>query len=99
MSGFGAAPVKDEGAAITYDDAQEAYTARYTHETIALGFSITEEAVEDNLYDSSRHATPRLWRVASSTPRKSKVQHSSTRASPVKLVATASRCSTLLTRW
>ena len=52
LSGFGAAPVKDEGAAISYDDAQEAYTARYTHETIALGFSITEEAVEDNLYDS-----------------------------------------------
>ena len=52
LSGFGAAPVKDEGAAIAYDDAQEAYTARYTHETIALGFSITEEAVEDNLYDS-----------------------------------------------
>jgi hypothetical protein len=52
LSGFGAAPVKAEGAAIAYDNAQEAFTARYTHETIALGFSITEEAIEDNLYDS-----------------------------------------------
>lgn len=52
LSGFGAAPVKAEGAAIQYDNAQEAWTARYTHETIALGFSITEEAIEDNLYDS-----------------------------------------------
>jgi hypothetical protein len=52
LSGFSAAPVKSEGAAIAYDNAQEAFTARYTHETIALGFSITEEAVEDNLYDS-----------------------------------------------
>jgi len=52
LSGFGAAPVKNEGSAIAYDNAQEAFTARYTHETIAMGFSITEEAVEDNLYDS-----------------------------------------------
>jgi hypothetical protein len=52
LSGFSAAPVKNEGSAIAYDNAQEAFTARYTHETIALGFSITEEAVEDNLYDS-----------------------------------------------
>jgi len=52
LSGFSAAPVKNEGAAIAYDNAQEAFTARYNHETIALGFSITEEAVEDNLYDS-----------------------------------------------
>jgi hypothetical protein len=52
LSGFSAAPVKSEGAAIAYDNAQEAFTSRYTHETIALGFSITEEAVEDNLYDS-----------------------------------------------
>ena len=51
LSGFGSAPVKQEGSAITFDDAQEAYTARYTHETIALAFSITEEAIEDNLYD------------------------------------------------
>ena len=52
LSGFSAAPVKPEGNAISYDNAQEAWTARYNHETIALGFSITEEAVEDNLYDS-----------------------------------------------
>ena len=52
LAGFGAAPVKNEGQAIAYDNAQEAFTARYSHETIALGFSITEEAVEDNLYDS-----------------------------------------------
>jgi len=52
LSGFSAAPVKPEGQAIAYDNAQEAWTARYNHETIALGFSITEEAIEDNLYDS-----------------------------------------------
>jgi len=52
LSGFAAAPVKNEGAAIAYDNGQEAWTARYTHETIAYGFSITEEAMEDNLYDS-----------------------------------------------
>lgn len=52
LAGFGAAPVKNEGQGIAYDNAQEAWTARYNHETIALGFSITEEAVEDNLYDS-----------------------------------------------
>jgi hypothetical protein len=51
LSGFGQAPVKGEGSAISYDSAGEAYTARYTHETIALAFAITEEAVEDNLYD------------------------------------------------
>lgn len=52
LSGFGTAPVKSEGQAIDYDTAQEAYTSRYTHETIALGFSITEEAIEDGLYGS-----------------------------------------------
>ena len=52
LSGFSAAPVKAEGTALSYDNAQEAFTARYNHETIALGFSITEEAIEDNLYDS-----------------------------------------------
>ena len=52
LTGFAAAPVKTEGAAIAYDTAQEAWTARYTHETIAMGFAITEEAIEDNLYDS-----------------------------------------------
>ena len=51
LSGFGAAPTKSEGSAVNFDDANEAYTARYNHETIALAFSITEEAVEDNLYD------------------------------------------------
>ena len=50
-SGFGEAPVKSEGSGVSYDQAQEVYTARYTHETIALAFSLTEEAVEDNLYD------------------------------------------------
>jgi hypothetical protein len=52
LSGFGAAGVKSEGAALRYDNAQEAWSARYNHETIAMGFSITEEAMEDNLYDS-----------------------------------------------
>jgi hypothetical protein len=52
LSGFSAAPVKNEGASIRYDNGQEAWTARYNHETIAMGFSLTEEAIEDNLYDS-----------------------------------------------
>ena len=52
LSGFGSAPTKAEGSAIEYDNAQEAWSARYTHETVAMGFSITEEAIEDNLYDS-----------------------------------------------
>ena len=52
LSGFSAAAVKNEGAPIQYDNAQEAFTARYTHVTIAQGFSLTEEAIEDNLYDS-----------------------------------------------
>lgn len=52
LSGFGAAPTKAEGSAISYDNAQESYTARYNHETVAMGFAITEEAMEDNLYDS-----------------------------------------------
>jgi hypothetical protein len=52
LSGFSAAPVKNEGAPIAYDNGQEAWTARYTHVTIAQGFSLTEEAIEDNLYDS-----------------------------------------------
>ena len=51
LSGFGAAPTKSEGAAISFDNANEAFTARYNHETVALAFSITEEAIEDNLYD------------------------------------------------
>jgi hypothetical protein len=68
LSGFAAAPVKNEGAAIAYDNGQEAWTARYTHETIAYGFSITEEAVEDNLYDSlSARYTKALARSMSYT--------------------------------
>jgi len=51
LSGFGAAPTKQEGSGVTFDDANEAYTSRYNHETVAMAFSITEEAVEDNLYD------------------------------------------------
>ena len=68
LSGFSAAPVKNEGGAISYDNAQEAFTARYTHETIALGFSITDEAIEDNLYDSlSARYTKALARAMSYT--------------------------------
>jgi hypothetical protein len=68
LSGFSAAPVKAEGQAIAYDNAQEAWTARYNHETIALGFSITEEAVEDNLYDSlSKRYTKALARAMAYT--------------------------------
>ena len=68
LSGFSAAPVKNEGSAIAYDNAQEAWTARYNHETIALGFSVTEEAVEDNLYDSlSKRYTKALARAMAYT--------------------------------
>ena len=52
LGGFGNAEVKPEGSGVVYEAAQETFTARYTHETIAMGFSITEEAIEDNLYDS-----------------------------------------------
>ena len=68
LSGFGPAPVKSEGSAIAYDTAQEVFTARYNHETVALGFSITEEAIEDNLYDSlSARYTKALARAAANT--------------------------------
>ena len=68
LSGFGQAPVKGEGAAIVYDTAGEAFTARYTHNTIALAFAITEEAVEDNLYDKlSARYTRALARSMSNT--------------------------------
>jgi hypothetical protein len=68
LAGFSAAPVKNEGAAIAYDNAQETWTARYNHETIALGFSITEEAMEDNLYDSlSQRYTKALARAMAYT--------------------------------
>jgi len=68
LAGFGQAPVKSEGSAITYDTSQEVFTARYNHETVAMGFAITEEAVEDNLYDalSSRY-TKALARAMSYT--------------------------------
>ena len=52
FTGFGTAPIKAEGAAVSFDDAQESFTSRYTHETVALAFAITEEAMEDNLYDT-----------------------------------------------
>jgi len=68
LSGFDAAPVKDEGDAISYDAAQESFTARYNHETIAMGFAITEEAIEDNLYDSlSARYTKALARAMAHT--------------------------------
>lgn len=68
LAGFGQAPVKGEGSAITYDTAGESYTARYTHDTIALAFAITEEAVEDNLYDKlSARYTRALARSMSNT--------------------------------
>ena len=68
LSGFAAAPVKNEGSAIQYENGQEVWTARYNHETIALGFSLTEEAVEDNLYDSlSARYTKALARAMSYT--------------------------------
>jgi hypothetical protein len=68
LSGFNAAPVKNEGSAMAYDNAQEAWTARYNHETIVLGFSLTEEAIEDNLYDSlSQRYTKALARAMAYT--------------------------------
>ena len=68
LAGFSAAPVKPEGTAIAYDNAQEAWTARFNHETIALGFALTEEAIEDNLYDSlSARYTKALARAMSYT--------------------------------
>jgi hypothetical protein len=68
LSGFDSAPVKTEGAGVAYDQAQEVYTARYTHETIALAFSLTEEAVEDNLYASlSARYTKALARSMANT--------------------------------
>ena len=68
LSGFAAAPVKPEGSGISYDAAQESFTARYNHETIAMGFSITEEAMEDNLYDSlSARYTKELARAMAHT--------------------------------
>lgn len=68
LSGFAAAPTKTEGSALAYDNAQEVWTARYDHETIAMGFSITEEAMEDNLYESlSKRYTQALARAMAYT--------------------------------
>ena len=68
LSGFGAAPVKQEGAQVSFDSAQESFTARYNHETVAMGFSVTEEAMEDNLYDAlSARYTKALARAMSYT--------------------------------
>ena len=68
LSGFDAAPVKSEGSGVAFDSAQESFTARYTHETVALAFSITEEAIEDNLYDKlSARYTRALARSMSTT--------------------------------
>lgn len=68
LSGFGEAPIKTEGAGVQYDDAQEVYTARYTHQTVALAFALTEEAIEDNLYDKlSARYTKALARSMSQT--------------------------------
>ena len=73
LGGFSTAPVKGEGTAISFDDAQETYTARYTHETIALAFSITEEAIEDNFMIVLHRVTPRHWLVQWLKPSKSKL--------------------------
>ncbi len=69
LSGFGAAPTKQEGSGVTFDDANEAYTSRYNHETVAMAFSITEEAVEDNLYDklSARYTRALARSIAGAT--------------------------------
>jgi hypothetical protein len=68
LSGFAQAPTKGEGSAVTYDTAQETYTSRYSHETVALAFALTEEAIEDNLYDSlSARYTKALARSMAST--------------------------------
>ena len=68
LSGFGNAEVKAEGSAVSFDNANETFTSRYTHETIALAFAITEEAVEDNLYDSiAKRYTKALARSMANT--------------------------------
>jgi len=73
LSGFGEAAVKGEGASVTYDDAQEVYTSRYSHETIALAFALTEEAIEDNLYDKLCFlVTPRHWLAPWRSPSRSR---------------------------
>jgi len=93
LAGFSAAPVKNEGSAIAYDNAQEAFTARYTHETIALGFSITEEAIEDNLYDSlSARYTKALARAMAYTKQVKAAAVLNNGFNGLMLVVTACRC-------
>jgi hypothetical protein len=101
LSGFGSAPVKAEGSAIAYDNAQEAWTTRYNHETIALGFSITEEAVEDNLYDSlSARYTKALARAMAYTKQvKAAAVLNNGFLLPLIRVVTTLLCSALLTPW
>jgi len=72
LAGFGQAPVKGEGAAVSYDTSNEAFTARYTHETIALAFAITEEAVRITFTTASALVTPVRWLVLWRTPSRSK---------------------------
>ena len=68
LGGFAQAAVKPEGSGVSYDQANESFTARYSHETVALAFSITEEAVEDNLYDSiAKRYTKALARSMANT--------------------------------
>jgi hypothetical protein len=95
FTGFGEAPVKGEGAAVQYDDAQESFTARYTAETIALAFSVTEEAMEDNLYDTFAKLRARgLARSMASTKQTKAAQTFSTKAlTPQSLVAMDNQCS------
>jgi hypothetical protein len=100
LSGFSAAPVKNEGSAIAYDNAQEAFTARYNHETIALGFSLTEEAIEDNLYDSlSARYTKALARAMSYTKQVKAAAVLNNGLMLLSLAVTALLCSLTLTRW
>jgi hypothetical protein len=100
LSGFSAAPVKNEGSAIAFDNAQEAFSARYNHETIALGFSLTEEAIEDNLYDSlsSRYtkALARAMAYTKQTKAAAILNNGFSSASQVEMV---NHCSQLHTPW
>ncbi len=70
LTGFGAAPTKTEGAGVAYDSAQESFTARYSHETVAMAFALTEEAIEDNSMTAWLRVTPKLWPVRWRTPSK-----------------------------
>lgn len=97
-SGFGEAPVKYEGSGVSYDQAQEVYTARYTHETIALAFALTEEAVEDNLYDRlAGRYTKALARSMAQT-KQIKAANVLNGAFTTSLAATESRSVRMITR-